>query len=127
MNWKRLVAWLVRSFLVLFIAINAYGWLDILVLQREEYERLVGSESACGIAEAYCSWAAFIWRGAPFDALAVLSAVALLWRGLPRRETVLRAIVLVICIYLVWTAYDALTSYPRQVAADIETSSGVDT
>jgi hypothetical protein len=122
MNWKRLVAWVVRSFLILFIAINAYGWLDILVLQREEYERLVGSEAACGITEAYCSWPAFIWRSAPFDALAVLSAVALLWRGLPRRELVLCAIALATCTYLAWTAYDALSRYPRQAAADIETS-----
>jgi hypothetical protein len=113
-SWYRLVGWAVRSFLFLFIAANAYGWLDILVLQRGEYDRLIGSEAACGIVEAYCSWPAFIWRGAPLDALAVASAVALPWRGLPRRETVLRAIALAICACLIWTAYDALTSHPLQ-------------
>lgn len=119
MNGDRLVGWIVQPFLVLFIAANAYGWLDILVLQREQYERLIGSEAACGIAEAYCSWPAFIWRGAPLDALAVLSAAALLWRGLPRRAIVLCAIAVAICAYLAWVGIDALTSFPQQATAEM--------
>lgn len=127
MSWNRLAGWAVRSFLILFVAVNAYGWLDILVLQHDEYERLIGSESACGISEAYCSWSAFIWHGAPFDAFAIVSTVALLWGGMPRREFVLRAIALAICVYLAWTMYDAFARYPRPVAAGMETTSGGNT
>ncbi len=91
--------------------------LSILVFQREEYERLVGSESACGVVEAYCSWPEFVLDGAPFDALAVLSVIALLWRGLPRREVVLWAIIVAICVYLGWRFYRHSIRHPEQATA----------
>ena len=115
-----------RSILTVFIALNAYSWLKILVLQREEYDRLVGSESACGIVEGYCSWPAFVLHGAPLDALAVLAIMALLWRRLPRRELVLWAIVVAICVHLGWRFYSHSIRYPRQaMAGQIEGAVGL--
>ena len=70
MKWRWFAGWIVRSILIVFIALDAHRWLRILVIQREEYERLVGSESACGIVAGYCSWPAFVLHGAPLDALA---------------------------------------------------------
>ncbi|NJO33417.1 MAG: hypothetical protein HC869_09995 [Rhodospirillales bacterium] len=34
MKWRRITGWIVRSILIAFIALNAYGWLKILVLWR---------------------------------------------------------------------------------------------
>lgn len=117
MKWRWIAGWIVRSILIAFVALNAYGWLRILVLQREEYDRLVGSESACGIVEGYCSWPAFVLHGAPLDAPAILALVALLWRGLPRRDFVLWAIVVAICLHLAWRFYSHSIRYPRQTTA----------
>ena len=100
-------AWAVRLTLILFIAIELEIWLDILVLQPEEYERLIGSESACGIVKSYCSWQAFSLDNVPFMALSILSAIALLWRRLPRRELVLAVLVVLVIAYLGWRFYRA--------------------
>jgi hypothetical protein len=117
MNWSRLAGWAVRSILVLFIAFDAYLWLDLLIFQPEEYDRLIGSESGCGVVEAYCSWPAFLLNEAPFAALSILSIMALLWRGLPRREFVLGALAVVICAHLGWKLYDYARRYPQQATA----------
>jgi hypothetical protein len=100
-------AWAVRLTLILFIAIEVEIWLDILVFQPEEYARLIGSESACGIVKSYCSWQAFILDNVPFMALSVLSAAALVWRHLPRRELVLGVLVVLVIAYLGWRFYRA--------------------
>lgn len=120
MNWSRLAGWAVCSILVLFVAFDAYVWLDVLVFQPEEYDRLIGSESGCGVAEAYCSWPAFLLDEAPFAAFSILSIIALLWRGLPRREFALGAIAVAICAYLAWRVYDHSHKYQqRETAAEM--------
>jgi hypothetical protein len=117
MRRERIVGWVARLILIAFIALDAYIWVEILVLQREEYDRLVGSESACGVVENYCSWPAFVLDRAPIDALAILAAIALLWRSLPRRELALWTIIAAVCIYLGWRFYDRSTRYPPQAAS----------
>ena len=99
--------WAVRLTLILFIAIEVEIWLDILVFQPKEYERLIGSESACGVVKSYCSWQAFILDNVPFMALSILSAAALLWRRLPRRELVLDMLAVLVFAYLGWRLYRA--------------------
>jgi hypothetical protein len=105
MGWRRIGGWIVRLILVLAIALEVEIWLDILLFQPDEYERLIGSESACGIAKSYCSWRAFILDNVPFAALSVLSAIALLWRRLPRRELVLCLLVVLVFTYFGWRFY----------------------
>jgi len=104
-TWRRIGGWIARLILVLFIALDIYSWLDIFVFQPEEYERLIGGESGCGKFESFCSWPAFLLDQAPFTILSVLSAIALLWRRLPRRELFLGALVIVIFAYLGWRYY----------------------
>jgi hypothetical protein len=86
---NRIAGWVVRLILILFAALEVEIWLDIFVFQPDEYERLIGSESACGMFESYCSWPAFFLDNVPFIALSILSIIGLLWRSLPRRELVL--------------------------------------
>jgi len=112
-GWGRAAGWVARLILVLFIALEVHIWLDILVFQPQEYQRLIGSESACGVAKSYCSWPAFLLDNIPFAALSILSVIALLWRGMPRREWFLRALAAVICGFLVWRVYDTLPRDPR--------------
>ena len=102
MIWKRVGGWISRGFLVLFILGVIQSWLDVFVFQPEEYERLIGSESACGVASAYCSWKAYVLDNLPFVILAVLAFVALVGRTLPRREQVLAGLGITICAYLAW-------------------------
>jgi hypothetical protein len=75
--WKRVGGWVSRGFLALLILFEIEYWLDILVFDVKEYERLIGSESACGVASAYCSWTDFILYNAPLIALAAAAFVAL--------------------------------------------------
>jgi hypothetical protein len=91
--------------LVLVIAADIRLWLDIFVFQPEEYERLIGGESGCGKFKAFCSWQAFVLDQVPFAVLAILSAAALLWRRLPRRELILSTLVIVTIAYLGWRYY----------------------
>lgn len=121
-GWGRVVGWIARLILMLFIAVEAENWLDILVFQPEEYERLVGSEAGCGVAKSYCSWPAFLLDDSPFVALSMLSIIALLWRGAPRREWTLRALAAVICGFLAWKAYGVHLEATGQAAATIENS-----
>jgi len=95
----------VRLILVLLIALEMHIWPDIFVFQPEEYERLIGSEAGCGKFESPCSWPAFMLDQVPALALAILSAAAMLWRGLPKRELVLGALVVTFCGYYAWRAY----------------------
>jgi len=104
-GWSRVVGWIARLVLILFIAMEVENWLDILVFQPQEYERLVGSEAGCGVSRSLCSWPAFLLDAVPFVALSILSTMALLSRGLPRREWILRALAVVICSFLTWKAY----------------------
>jgi hypothetical protein len=105
LSWGRVGGWIVRLILVLFIALEVHSWLDILVFKPEEYDRLIGSETACGMFKSYCSWPAFLLDQSPFTAMAILSTIALLWRGLPRRELILGALVVANCGYFAWRAY----------------------
>lgn len=105
MSWRRVGGWIVRLVLVLAIVFEVEIWLDILVFQPEEYERLIGSESACGIARSYCSWRAFILDNAPLAALSTLSAIALIWRRLPNRELILFMLVMAVLATFAWRAY----------------------
>ena len=102
--WKRIGGWVSRGFLALLILFMTQYWLDILVFDPGEYERLIGSEAACGVAGAYCSWTAFVLYNAPLMALAVAASGALVWRTMPRREQVLAALAIVTCIYVVGRA-----------------------
>jgi hypothetical protein len=106
LGWTRLLGWLTRLILILFIALEVEIWLDVFLIQPEEYERLIGSESACGMFESYCSWTAYLLDNVPFIVLAALATIGLLWRGLPRRELVLGIIAIAICGYLGWRVYD---------------------
>jgi hypothetical protein len=111
----------VRLILILFIAFEVYTWLDILALQPAEYERLIGSESACGIVKSYCSWQAFILNDVPFMVLSIMSAVALLWRRLPRRELVLGVLVVLVFAYFAWRVDRAqVEMFVSGIAANIE-------
>lgn len=104
-TWPRIGGWIVRVILVLVIAIDIRVWLDVFVFEPEEYERLIGGESGCGKFESFCSWPAFVLDQVPFAILSILSATALLWRRLPRRELILGALVIVIFAYLGWRYY----------------------
>src|SRR5690349_4148031 len=107
LSWGRAAGWVTRLILFLFLALEASIWLDV-YMQPEEYERLIGSESACGMFESYCSWQAYVLDNVPFMALSGLAIIGLLWRGLPRRELALGVLALVICLYLAWRAYSTL-------------------
>lgn len=101
-TWRRIGGWIARLILVLFIALDLYIWLDVFVFQPEEYERLIGGEAGCGKVKSYCSWPAFVLDQIPFTILSLLSAIALLWRGLPRRELILGVLVVLVFAYLGW-------------------------
>lgn len=105
MAWKRVGGWVSRGFLLLSILAVIESWLDVLVFQTAEYERLIGSEAACGKFQAYCSWKEYVLDGLPFVAFAVAALVALVWRTLPRREQVLAGLCGAIIVYLAWRAF----------------------
>lgn len=111
---QRVAGWVARLILILFIILTAETWLDVVVFQPEEYERLIGSEAACGKFASYCSWQAFILDSVPDGVLAVLAIVALAWRKVPRRELMLWVLTAAIFAYLAWRAYktyvEAMTS-----------------
>ena len=104
LSWERVSGWLTRLILILFLILEASIWLDVLI-QPAEYERLIGSEAACGKFESYCSWPAYALGNVPFMALSGLAIIGLLWRGLPRRELMLGALASAICLFLAWKAY----------------------
>ena len=104
-TWLRIGGWVARLILVLFIALEIHTWLDIFVLQPDEYERLIGGEAGCGKFKSYCSWPAFVLDQIPFTILSILSAIALLWRRLPKRELVLCVLVVLIFAGLGWRVY----------------------
>jgi len=116
MSWGRVGGWITRLILILFVSLEVHTWLDILVLQPEEYERLIGSEAACGMFKSYCSWPAFLLDNVPFTAFSILAIIGLLSRGLPRRELILGVLAVAICGYLAWRMYSvqleaAMTEY----------------
>jgi hypothetical protein len=76
-TWKHVGGWVSRGFLALLILFEIEHWLDILVFDAKEYERLIGSESACGVASAYCSWTDFILYNAPLVTTRLLSPLRL--------------------------------------------------
>lgn len=94
-----------RLILILFVLLTIYTWLDVLVLQPEEYERLIGGEAGCGKFKSYCSWRAFVLDSVPDFVLSIAAVIAMLWRSLPRRELALGPLAVAICGYLGWTAY----------------------
>ena len=105
LTWLRIGGWIARLILVLVIALEIHTWLDVLVFQPEEYERLIGGEAGCGKFKSFCSWPAFVLDQIPFTILAILSVIALLWRRLPRRELVLSVLVVLSFACLGWRAY----------------------
>src|SRR5687767_2264980 len=105
LTWLRIGGWIARLILVLVIALEIHTWLDVLVFQPEEYERLIGGESGCGKFKSYCSWPAFVLDQIPFTILSIVSAIALLWRRLPRRELVLGVLVVLVFAGLGWRFY----------------------
>jgi hypothetical protein len=104
---QRIAGWIVRVVLVLFIAMTVHIWLDVLVFDPREYERLIGSESACGKARNYCSWRAFVWDSVPDFIFSVMAIISMLWRSLPRRELMLGLLAGAICCYMGWRVYSA--------------------
>ena len=100
--WRRGLGWLVRLFLILFVVFAASFWTDIL-FKTEEYDRLFGSEHACAVSKAYCSWNSYILAQIPPSLLAIAAVVALLWRRLPRREPILNALAIIVCVFLAWS------------------------
>jgi len=104
---QRVAGWIARLILVVFIALAAELWLDVFVFDPEEYERLIGSEAACGMFAAYCSWRSFLLDMSPDAVLAILAALALLWRKLPWREAVLGILASAILAYMAWRVYSA--------------------
>jgi hypothetical protein len=105
LSWGRIAGWVTRLILILFVAITVEIWLDVFFFEPQEYERLIGSEAACGVAKAYCSWSAFLVDNVPFIALSILAIIGLLWPSRPRRELVLGVLAIAICGYLAWRAY----------------------
>jgi hypothetical protein len=104
-SWSRIGGWIARLILVFFIALEIHTWLDVFVLQPEEYERLIGGEAGCGKFQAFCSWSAFVLDQIPFTILSFLSAIALLWRSLPRRELILGALAVALLASLAWRVH----------------------
>lgn len=102
---RRIGEWGTRLVLVLFVFLTVYTWLDVLVLQPEGYERLIGGEAGCGKFKSYCSWRAFVLDSVPDFLLSILAVIGLLWRSLPRRELILGLLAVAICGYLGWRAY----------------------
>jgi hypothetical protein len=100
--WSRIGGWIARTILVFVIVLEIHTWLDVFVFQPEEYERLIGGEAGCGKFQAFCSWPAFVLDQIPFAVLSILSAIALLWRSLPRRELILGALAVLVIAYLGW-------------------------
>jgi hypothetical protein len=98
----RLIARLILS---VFVFLTVYTWLDVLVFQPEEYERLIGGEAGCGKFKSYCSWRAFMLDSVPDFILSILAVIAMTWRSLPRRELMLSLLAMAICGYLGWRAY----------------------
>jgi hypothetical protein len=101
----RIGGWLARLILMLFIALAIYLWLDVLVFQPEEYERLIGGEAGCGKFRSYCSWSAYVLDQVPLTILAILSMTALLLRRLPRRELILAVLVVLNLAYFGWRVH----------------------
>jgi hypothetical protein len=101
----RIGGWIARLILVLFVFLTIHSWLDVLIFQAEEYERLIGGEAGCGKFKSYCSWHAFVLDSVPDFALSILAVVGLLRRSLPRRALILGLLAVTICFYLGWRAY----------------------
>lgn len=104
---RRIGGWIARLILVLFFFFTVLTWLDVLVLQPEEYTRLIGGESGCGKSKAYCSWHAFVLDSVPDFILSILAVICMLWRSLARRELILGLLAVAICGYMGWRAYSA--------------------
>jgi hypothetical protein len=69
----RLIARLILS---VFVFLTVYTWLDVLVFQPEEYERLIGGEAGCGKFKSYSPGAPSCWTVCP-----ILSSRS--WPSLP--------------------------------------------
>lgn len=96
--------WVVRLFLALFIVIAVTTWTDLLFAPVVS-EQLIGSEHACAIHYAYCSWRSYVLAElVPASLLAGAAVVALVWRRLRHRETILNVLALLAFAYLAWSA-----------------------
>ncbi len=104
---QRIGGWVARLVLSAFVFLTVYMWLDVLVFQPEEYERLIGGEAGCGKFKAYCSWRAFVLDSVPDFILSILAVFGVLWRRLPGRELTLGVLALAVCGYVAWSVYSA--------------------
>ncbi len=94
-----------------FALIIVYLWLDSFILSPAVYDRMVGSEAACGISWAYCSWRDYVWSLLTDTALAVAGIVAFAWRRLKSRVWALRFLALVVLCKLGWQAADTFVAW----------------
>lgn len=101
--WLLGLRWLVRLFLMLFIAIAVSTWID-LFSSAEVYEQLIGSEHACAINYAYCSWRSYVLVHTILLLMSIAAIVVLAWRRLPRREVILNILATLALTYLAWSA-----------------------
>lgn len=101
--WLLGLRWLVRLVLMLFIAIAVSNWAD-LFSSAEVYEQLIGSEHACAINYAYCSWRSYVLVHTILSLMSIAAIIALAWRRLPRREAILNILATLVLAYLVWSA-----------------------
>lgn len=108
-HWRRCLRWVVRLFLVLFVIFIASFWTDLLS-HREEYDRLFGSEHACAISKAYCSWGSYMLAQVPPSLIALAAVVVLSWWRLRHREAILNSLAIAACLFLAWAAIQARSS-----------------
>lgn len=101
--WSLGLRWLVRLFLVLFVAFAGTSWTDLLFTPVVS-EHLIGSEHACTISYSYCSLLSYILVDLiPSSLLGGAAIVALAWWRMPHRETVLNIVAILGLAYLTWS------------------------
>lgn len=94
-----------------FALIIAYLWLDSFILNKAVYDRMVGSEAACGISWAYCSWRDYVWSLLTDTGLALAGIVAFAWRRLKGSAWALRSVALIVFCKLGWQVADAFVAW----------------
>ena len=101
-SWQRGLGLPVRLFLILFIVFAASSWTDLL-FKKDEFDRLIGSEHACAMSMAYCSWGHYFLSQTIPSSLAIAAIVALAWRRFPRREAILNTLAIAALVFLAWS------------------------
>lgn len=100
------VRWLVRLFLVLFVAFAITSWTDLL-FSPVVSEHLIGSEHACAISYSYCSMLSYVLVDLlPSSLLGGAAVAALAWWRMPHRETVLNIVAILALAYFTWSVLE---------------------